>query len=534
MDIGEGPSRRAVMGLLGGVPLAASGVLAAAGTARARPAGRRTGAAERELAARIDGITGRPEFAGARWGMACYAPDTGAFHHALRPDELFTAGSAFKVFVAGTAFERLGAEHRFRTRVYGTGPVVRGVLRGDLVLVAGGDLLLSGRTRPDGTLELPERDPSYPGGAPLSDPLREIRDLAAQVAAAGVRRVDGRVRVDVSLFREVEASAAIDDQRITVSPIMVNEHVVHAVVTPGSVVGAPAVVRAFPENGHVRFDVRVTTAAASGPVARLGFCEATTGGDGTVTVPVTGEVPVGGPVRYQPYFVREPARYAATLLAEALTAAGVPATPGGAAGSGYRRHGRRLAEHVSPPLAESSKVMLKVSSNVHTVTFPRLVGAVAGHDPVTPEATYERYRDALFHEAGVHPDRADQAEGLFTADTFVRFLALLRHRPYFPAYHRALPIMGRDGTIAGNQPDSPAAGHVFAKTGTAVRLLPSGEAEANKSLAGYVHLPDGRWVTFAQFMAGPTTRDAVLDLTDRTQEAMAEIATAIHQTLGGR
>jgi serine-type D-Ala-D-Ala carboxypeptidase/endopeptidase (penicillin-binding protein 4) len=70
----------------------------------------------------------------------------------MRPHELFIAASLLKVFIGGTAFETLGPDRRFCTRVYRTGPLVGGLLKGDLVLVAGGDLLLSGRVRADGTL----------------------------------------------------------------------------------------------------------------------------------------------------------------------------------------------------------------------------------------------------------------------------------------------------------------------------------------------------------------------------------------------
>lgn len=48
-------------------------------------------------------------------------------------------GSVAKVVTTLYALDRLGAAHRFVTRVIGTGPVADGVLQGDLVLVGGGD-----------------------------------------------------------------------------------------------------------------------------------------------------------------------------------------------------------------------------------------------------------------------------------------------------------------------------------------------------------------------------------------------------------
>ncbi|MCC8250404.1 D-alanyl-D-alanine carboxypeptidase/D-alanyl-D-alanine endopeptidase [Saccharothrix luteola] len=515
---GTTPSRRTVLGVLGAVPLAATGVFG--GTAHASaPA----------LEARIRAIVHRPAFARSRWGMAFHAPDTGEVLYAMSPDELFVAASAFKVFIAGTAFEALGPDHRFRTRAHRTGPVVRGVLRGDLVLVAGGDLLLSGRTRPDGTPAVPEPDPTYPGGTALPDPLREIRDLARQVAA-GVRHVEGRVVVDTSLFREAREGIALGGAEITVSPMMVNDHVVHAVVTPGATAGAPAVVRAAPDTGYVRFTSQVTTVPAAGPVRPLKVTDDVTHPDGTHTATVTGDVALGGPPRHVAYFVPSPSLFAATVFAEALREHGVRVRGGVSAEAAPEWRGAPLAEHVSVPLAEEVKVMLKASSNVHTVTFPYLVGAIAGRDPVTSKATYQRYRRELFRAAGLDPDPVGAADGKYTARTFTKFLAHMKERPHFDRYHRALPIMGRDGTIGGNQPTSPAAGHVYAKTGTGVMSAPNGGASVHKALAGYIELPNGRWLTFAQFMAQETASGTGHGLAGQAQEAMAEIATAVYET----
>lgn len=149
------------------------------------------------LDARIEEIMRRPEFGNARWGMKFYSPDTKQVVYAINSDQLFQPASALKVFVAGTAFSALGPDYRFRTPVYRTGPVDEGILKGDLVLVASGDLLLGGRVQLDGRLALPEPDHTYdmhPDAAPVpGDPLRSIREIAGQVAARGIRRVEGRV-----------------------------------------------------------------------------------------------------------------------------------------------------------------------------------------------------------------------------------------------------------------------------------------------------------------------------------------------------
>lgn len=55
------------------------------------------------------------------------------------PDLRTLPASTMKVLAAAAALEDLGPEFRWRTTVWATGPVVRGVLKGDLVLEGGGD-----------------------------------------------------------------------------------------------------------------------------------------------------------------------------------------------------------------------------------------------------------------------------------------------------------------------------------------------------------------------------------------------------------
>jgi D-alanyl-D-alanine carboxypeptidase/D-alanyl-D-alanine-endopeptidase (penicillin-binding protein 4) len=106
-------------------------------------------------------------------GVVLFDAATGkvlAQHGADRP---FIPASTTKVTTALAALEILGAEHRFATTLLATGEVVDGTLAGDLYLHGAGDPTLT------------------------SDDLRE---LVAALGRAGIRRVDGALFFDESLY----------------------------------------------------------------------------------------------------------------------------------------------------------------------------------------------------------------------------------------------------------------------------------------------------------------------------------------------
>ena len=154
--------------------------------------------------------------------------------------QLFVPGSTTKLLSEGTMLEVLGADYRFHTKIYRTGPIAKdGTLQGDLILVASGDLDLSNRIQPDDTLIFEDEDHSYGGpdskGLP-GDPLVVIRDFGKQIAAKGIKRVKGRVLVDASLFPEGYKELGTG---VVVSPIVVNDNVIDVIVSPGATENSP-------------------------------------------------------------------------------------------------------------------------------------------------------------------------------------------------------------------------------------------------------------------------------------------------------
>jgi D-alanyl-D-alanine carboxypeptidase/D-alanyl-D-alanine-endopeptidase (penicillin-binding protein 4) len=517
-------TRRSVLGLLGAVPVAAAGLLSAGPTARAEAAARAgtTDAVDPWLADRITEIIGRSPFAGSHWGMR-FGVVGGDNVYSLNPTEQFVAGSAFKVFIAGSVLSALGPDHRFRTTVHRTGPVVGGTVRGNLVLVAGGDLLLGPRIQSDGTLALPVPDHTYGSAtAPVpGDPLQQLRNLAQQVARRGIRRVEGRVVVDASLFRQDVADTATGGIKIPVSPMMINDNIIDVVVSPAGQTGAPGGLRIASDIAYLTVLNETTTVA--NPVRRLKFSEVSTAPNGTRTVRLTGDLRLGGQPVAAPYYLPDPVRFAEFALARVLDEAGVDvAADPSSTGTGGQAP---VAEYVSPPLTEQVKPMLKVSSNPHTAYWPYLVGAIAGRDPEAPKAAGDRYQREIFERAGVNPDEG--ADDRYTSDFFVQFLTYITRQRYFTSYRNALPIMGRDGSLSHVLPDSPAAGRVFAKSGTAF-----GGTDLHKALAGYILLPDDRVVVFAQFMhmSVSSPSESMESYTD-VETVQGEIANAVYASL---
>ena len=305
---------------------------------------------------RIEKIMNRSEFAHSRFGIKFILADMGDVVYELNSPQLFVPGSTTKLLSTGTALELLGGDYRFRTKIYRTGPVQKdGTLDGDLVLVASGDMDLSNRIQPDGSLAFEDEDHSYGGpdskGLP-GDPLQVINEFAKQVAGKGIKRIKGRVLVDATLFPEGERELGTG---VVISPIVVNDNVVDVVVSPGTTEGSPVQLKIAPQTAYVTIINQATTQKA-GTKTSLSYENEKLNPDGTRSVTLTGALALGAKPAMVSYAVPEPTRYAATLLVEALKKEGmvaVLAAPSDqvdfkALAAKYTAD-NVLAEHVSPP-----------------------------------------------------------------------------------------------------------------------------------------------------------------------------------------
>ena len=130
-----------------------------------------------------------------------------------------------------------------------------------------------------------------------------------------------------------------------------------------------------------------------------------------------------------------------------------------------------LADHTSVPLGDEVRLTNKNSENLHA----ELLLLLAAHE----RAGATDYEDALkfasdfFRTAGIADGDVVLSDGsglsrkdLVTPRAVVQLLRYAASQPWGDLYRSTLPVAGEDGTLSDRMKNTPAAGHVFAKTGT--------------------------------------------------------------------
>ena len=487
---------------------------------------------------KIDKIMARSEFRYASFGIEFYSLDQHQPIYTYNADKFFKAASTTKLITCGSAMQLLGPDYRFHTRIYRTGEIGKdGTLDGDLILVASGDPNLSGRIHND-TLMFANEDHADGGllSTSIGDPLFVIRNLAAQISAHGIKRITGRVLVDASLFPQGEGPER------TLSPIIVNDNLVDVLINSGKKAGDPASLVVSPRTSYVRFINRIMT-AKSDSTADIQWADDIENSDGSRSVTIQGSIPAGEHNRMFAYSVYDPVRYSTTLLTEALREQGIMISPTLKEEkpdfkllSHFYIPKQVVAEHVSPPLTEEVKIILKVSQGLHSAIMPFLFSKLVAQKEA-PQSGFDLMHDWLA-KAGLNLSEASQNDGAgefayFTPAFIVKYLEYMTTQKAYHALLNALPILGKDGTLYDIQVNSSAAGHVFAKTGTIVEndSLNRGKIVTAKGLAGYMTTKKGHHIVFAIYISNVLINSDPDSITKIVGQSIGEMAAFAYETL---
>jgi D-alanyl-D-alanine carboxypeptidase/D-alanyl-D-alanine-endopeptidase (penicillin-binding protein 4) len=460
-----------------------------------------------ELKEALLAIENQAKYKASDWGYIAIDQKTRDVLVAQNPDKMFDPGSTMKSFSVTAALKAYGDDFKMTTPVFRAGSLSGDTLNGNLILVGSGDLSFGLRAQPDGSLfyeNMPVLDHSYanlgiPGAIePPGDPLAVLDEFAQEVKAAGITRVNGDVVIDDRLFTPIQWPDGL------VSPIWVNENLIDIEVSPGSAAGQPTTIADWrPKTASYTVETQATTVGANNPT-QLFASEPTPG-----HIVVTGQIAAGFPTTLVAQEIADPSAFARTAFIEALQRAGVtvtaaPTGPNPAAllppADSYQP-GDKLAEHTSASLAAYVQLIMKISYNRGADLMTCLAAVKAGSTDCEQGLVAEVDN---FTELGVSKDAVFPFDGAGSDDhnrasprALATFYKNATGAPYAQALFDSLPILGKDGSLANIQPDSPAAGKAQLKTGNRAAGPPTtGQTILlGNSLAGYVEGKSGRRFT---------------------------------------
>ena len=467
-----------------------------------------------DLSAKIEAVINGPDYKQAHWGLLVVDATTGKTIYELNPDKLFSPASTTKLFTCATALSIFGPDHRFETDVFQVGEFKEGVLNGDLILVASGDLTMGGRTGKNGKTLFTNSDHTYAnsglGGTaelPDTDPLAGLKEIAEQLVNKGLKEIHGEVLIDDRLFNRARSSGSGPE---VLSPILINDNVVDIIVIPGLKPGEAAKVVMRPETCCISMDAEVLT-VEKGKDKKASL---TIQSVGTNQFTVRGTIPEGSKPVVRFYAVDEPVLFARTCLLECLRKVGVKLSCSLLRPAHFNLpskeelvKNKRVVSLKSAPLSESIMVTLKVSHNLYASTLPLLVAAKNGKRDLDDGL---REQAKFLKELGVATETISFAGGAggATADKVtpraaIQLLQGMSKRPEGKPFFDGLPILGVDGTLSEVVPaDSPARGKVQAKTGTLIwyDALNDRSLLQSKALAGQMVTAKGTKLFLAMFV----------------------------------
>jgi serine-type D-Ala-D-Ala carboxypeptidase/endopeptidase (penicillin-binding protein 4) len=428
----------------------------------------------------IDAVLASPGLERTFWGVLVKPVDRDEIVYSLNAGKLMTPASTMKIVTLAAAAERLGWDYTYTTRLFAAGTIDNGSLHGDLVVVGSGD---------------PSID-DWDGKA-----TQLFADWAAQLKAAGIERIDGRIVGDDNAFDDdgLGQGWAWDDMAASfsasVSALQFNEGSVQLRLAPGASVGSRASVTISPDYSGLTLNNLISTGGASSTTAiiRRRF-------PGSSRLELRGVLPLRARPFSETASVDNPTLYFVTALRRALVANGIDvqgaATDVDDLDAPPLRLGTPILTHQSLPLSMLATTMMKLSQNLYAETVLKTIGA-DGSEPATTELGRAAVRLTL-QSWNIPSGGLVQADGsglsrynLITPDAMVAILTHVnRDERLRSGFEATLPIAGRTGTLENRMKGTPAEGNARVKTGSLTGV---------RAMAGYVRAADGQVLAFAIF-----------------------------------
>lgn len=400
------------------------------------------------------------------WGLYVKDLQTGKIYFDVNSSKFFSPASTTKLFSIAALINAFGDDFRFKTPVFAVGNFKDGSLKGNLILVARGDLTMGGRQPNPNQIAFTKLDHIIANEVPgviltKEDPLHGINDLANQVYQNGIREIIGDVQIDDSLFETTYKRGMI------ISPIMINENLIDIVINP-SFEGQTAKLSWRPQVPGYTVDNQVKTVAKDGELDLK-----ITSDEIGHQISIQGSIPLGQHDIVRTFSIKDPKEFARSAFIKALENKGIKITFAQEKAIDVKER-QQVALWTSPPLSEYAKLILKVSHNLGADLVPLLLASAKGKKSF--EEGMRMLGDFVINdvkiseEAFVFGDAAGGNENRLTPQAEVQLLEYLQKQSpkRFKYFSDALPVLGVDGSLEDFAKNTEAAGKVRAKPGTGV------------------------------------------------------------------
>jgi len=452
------------------------------------------------LCGRINRTIEQSEFANARWGVIAISLKDGRIVCGRDERKLFNPASIEKILTAIVALDKLGADFRFRTSVYGAREIENGILDGDLTIY--------GRGAPD-----------FDGGS--------LENLVAQLEARGLKHVKGNIVGDESYFtgdgygdgwtwNDMQWYYGAEASAVTFKQNEADVYMRDGVPTSSS------------DYLQIQSDLQPKQANKTEAYAiRRGLA------DNRIYIWGNGEKAFGR------MSIHNPTLWTARTLKETLEKRGIT-VEGAAQSVDWTGKNKLIVENVvelaaveSVTLAEIVQKMNKRSVNIYAELLLRTLGKkfgdsapaetkqlqeVRGDDSagISVIKKFLRENKVAAEEIQIHDGSGLSRLNFVTPEAFARALVYAAQSSFSDVFVNSLPIAATDGTLGGRL--GKAKGKILAKTGSITFV---------SSLAGYAQTPDNEVLTFAIISNNVTKKSDSSNVIDAiamslTQEAESE------------
>ncbi len=496
------PAPRAVARLAAGespLPLPSSAATTEAASATVVPPAASSPTTPRPaLAAALATETANALRSASELGVHVVEVESGAPIYSYLADVPRVLASNTKLLTTAAALDAFGTGYLFETRLVSRGKIERGVLRGDLGVVGGGDPNISGR--------------DWAG-----DSYGVFRAWARDLVTRGIRQIDGDLFLAAGLFAGAKVHPDWPRNQLgswyeaPVDALSFNDNCILVRVHPGERAGDAAIIELVP-------NLPLLTISNSAKTKAGGRMQVAVDREGGV-LRVTGSIPRGLSSFDTWITVPDPATYFGAAMIDALRQEGIAVR--GEIHKVDRLPGpvwERISVYRSD-LLTAVQVANKRSQNFYAESLVKLLGDYSCGDGSWRGGT--RAVREFLRSVGVPLEsvRLADGSGMSRANSMParEVVRLLRHMWFHaagPEFVRSLPYGGENmGSWRRRLATPPYQGNVFAKTGTLADV---------SALSGYARAASGKVYAFSILGNRAVNTNGARDAQDRIVRAIVD------------